>query len=245
MPQIGTTPRRAFDPHEAEAHGYRALSGLAVGALLFALLSPAAMISPILWALPATALVLAAWALRRIAKSERALAGRNFALWALVPALVFAAAAPTETLVYRCLIHRQARQVAGLWFEALANGEPQKAHQLVLDPRSRETREDKLWEFYREGPHWRRELQNYAADPLVRTLLALGHNARSRFYQVVGEADEEHGQWLQLLYAVSFRKDDSLQSFFVRLTLERQQEQADEVQWRLDRAEGGIRPEGF
>ena len=78
------------DPQDAELAAYRAVAGQAVVGLIFGLLAPLALVDPLLWAVPALGVLLSGWALRRIRRSEPALAGRKMALAGLVLSLLFA-----------------------------------------------------------------------------------------------------------------------------------------------------------
>ena len=139
-------------PPGPEPTEYRSLSGLAVAGLAFGLLSAAAMIFPLLLTSAIVGLVLSTWALVRIRRQAPVLVGRRMALAGLFLSVLFAAAVPVDRLVYRWRIQSEARQFGDLWFELLSRGEPQKAHQLTVEPRIRERLDDRLWASYRDDP---------------------------------------------------------------------------------------------
>jgi hypothetical protein len=230
---------------EADLAEYRALSGLAVAALCFGALSAAAFLTPVLWLLPPLGAALSGLALWRIARNAPALTGRWLALAGLALAVLFAAAAPTDWLLYNPLLRREARQFAQRWFDALAEGQPQKAHQLHLHPRDRSRSDDDGWEFYRRNLRWRKDLVKLTDQPLVRTLLDKGPKARARFYATGQQEQEPERLWLQLIYAVTYDEDRAQQSFFVSMWLHRVALDNGKSAWIVYRADGGFRPEGW
>jgi hypothetical protein len=249
MQEFNLPSARLSAPQDEELAAYHALSGLAVAGLVGGLLSPLAMVTVLLWILPPLAVALNLLALWRIHRRAPALVGRKAALVGLVLAAVFTAAAPADWLVYRWLVRGEARQFASLWFEALRDGQPQQAHLLTIDPKHRRTFREKDWQFYRDAPRWRDDLRGYVNQPLVRTLAALGPKAQVRFYQTVDQGRNElsGNDWVQLVYAVSYddEKDEGRKSFFVALLVERLQLADGLANWRVLRAEGGVRPEGW
>jgi hypothetical protein len=110
----------AFD-HD-ETGDYQSLSPLAAIALVLGLLSPAALIHPILMILPLAAAGTALLALGRIRSSGGALTGANVARWGLALAVVFGAATLVRTPVRNALIRRQTTAVAEDWLTAIAKG---------------------------------------------------------------------------------------------------------------------------
>ena len=111
-------------------------------------------------------------------------------------------------------------------------------------------RQDKLWEFDRNGPSmkhdWRKELELYVQTPLQRTLLALGPKATVRYWGCGGQAATEDGESVDLVYAISY--DDALgeKTFFANLGLERLRLDGGRADWQLIHAEAGnVTPPGW
>jgi hypothetical protein len=236
---------RLTDPLDAQLAQYRGLSAAAVAGLILGLLGPVALIDPVLWAVPLLGILVNGWALRRIARRSPALTGGRAALAGLILSTLLSAAAVSDWLAHRWLLRREARQFALQWFELLAQGQPQKAYQLVLSPSYRRPFDGKLWDFYRESTHWRAELEDYVSQPVVRALLALGPKAQVRCYQTEGQWPEEARHHLAQVYAVSYDQAGRQETFFVRLELQRVKLAGGRANWRLVRAEGGIRPAGW
>ncbi len=163
---------------------YRAVSGLAIAALLLGLLSAMAEASLVLWGVPLIAAITSIVALVRIDRSGGALAGRAAALCGLVLSVFFGAAAPAHYVSTERLLSDRAEQVGRQWFAALAHDEPQVAHQLGLSAaaRARTSNPGQLWNYYRNAADRRRDLERFVAEPLIRALLALDGNATARLY---------------------------------------------------------------
>ena len=233
------------DAQDTELAVYRALPGQAVLGLIFGLLSPVALIDPMLWAIPLLGVVFSGWALRRIKNNAPAMTGRKMALVGLAFSLLLAAAAPADWSVYRRMVRNEAEQFSALWFRYITQDEPQKAYQLTVTPQTRQPLDDRLWAFYKNAPRIRQELESYVKQPLVRTLLALGPKARVRFYQTSGQTRENNNDQVGLLYAVTYEEAGESKSFFVLVRLERRKLTSGEAGWRILGADGGVKPEGW
>jgi hypothetical protein len=233
------------DAQDAEFAAYRPLAAQAVVGLIFGLLAPLALIDPVLWATPALGVFFSFWALRRINRDATAMTGRKLAWVGLSLSLLFAAAAPADWLVYRHVIHNEARQFSETWFRYLTHDEPQKAHQLTMPPQVREPLNDELWAFYSNAPRSRQALEAYVNSPLVRTLLALRSRAVVRFYETVGQAHGDNEDAVGLIYAVTYEEEGEKKSFFVAVETQRTGLADGTAGWRMVQAKGGIRPEGW
>lgn len=239
------TPVRRLQQNDDELEQYRSLSATAVLSLISAAVSPMAFLHPAFWGVPLLALILGVHAYRQIAKDE-AIVGRTAAvIGACAGATLFAAAA-AEWLTFRQSLQAEAARFGQRWFDYLADQAPQKAHALTIAPKHRPglIRDEVVWEFYRSGPQWRRELDGYLRDRLVRCLLALGHRADIRYHGCEAVARREENWTVVPIFSVSFDDPDGRKSFFVRLTAEKFTKGDQRGGWRLLRAEGGIRPEG-
>jgi hypothetical protein len=97
------------------------------------------------------------------------------------------AAAPVEDLVYRRLVRQQGREFAEMFFDAVRNGEPYKAHCLMIDPLHRRAVENQLPQFYAKTETQRKQLKQFVNEPVMRTLFALGKDAQYRFYETAAD----------------------------------------------------------
>lgn len=232
------------DPHDAEVAEYRALSTLAVVGLIFGLLSAAALVDPFAWCLPLLGVLFSLGALRRIARAEPALVGRKAALIGLVLALLMGSTALGQWGGTRYLLRRQARQFATVWFDALRGQQPQVAHQLTQRPKIRRPLDAALWEFYRTGPDRREQLEEYTAQPLVHTLLALGEGARVRYCGTRAVGRYASGFSVFQIFAVTFDQAGRRTTFFVGVDARRTApDDSGKADWYLAGAKGGIDPE--
>lgn len=239
---------RLTDGEDAEIAEYQALSGLAVAGLIFGLLTPVAMIAPLLWIVPLCAIILCGLALWQIRQNAPAMIGRKVALAGLILSLLFGAAAPTDWLGYRWAIRRQARTFAGQWFDFLAHDQPHKAHQLTQHPKTRQPLDDKtLGDYYGEASRAREELDHYVSERLIGALRALGKRARIRYYQTDFQAHRGNKDIVRQTYAVTFedREARGKKTFFVSLNLERLKLDTGQAEWQLMRTEDGFKPAGL
>jgi len=206
---------------ESEVIEYQAVSGLAVGSFLAGLLSPGAVLWPLLWIAPPLGILLGVLALKRIADQPSELTGKRLALVGLALSVFFAAMVPTERLVYRQALARQAREFATIWFDCLRNDEPIKAYQLSLDPRHRLPMARLVDEADVADSDARANLEEYVQDRTVRCLLALGDKARARHYATEQQEHFTDGEIVITVYAVTYQEGGRDKTFFIRLALRR------------------------
>jgi hypothetical protein len=158
--------------------------------------------------------------------------------------------APADAIFSQWLLRREARQFSRAWFDYLAEGRPELAFLLTLEPGYRPALDDRVWDFYREGPRWRDELKDYVAPApagqtprLVRTLLALGRQAKVRYYETLMEGPEGDHLVVYPIYAVTFDRDGGRETFFVMMRLLRRSLRSGGYGWQIEEVQGGYRPE--
>ena len=95
------------DRQDTRIAEYRAVSSSAVAGLILGLLSPAAAIDPVLWAVPIAGIIFSSLSLRRIAQNAPALIGRKAAIVGLILSIFFGSAAVTDWCAYRAMLRRQ------------------------------------------------------------------------------------------------------------------------------------------
>ena len=232
---------------DAEIVQYRALSLPAMAGLIVGLLSPAAIIAPLLWSLPMLGIVLSGLGLRQIARNPTERAGRKAAIIGMGLSLFFLLSAASHRHVYYQLLRAEARHFSEQWFTFLANGEPHKAHQLLSSPDFRQPIDENLWEFYRQSPQWEGELRTHVEEPLVRLLLELGDKAQARYWNCDKnheEHDADHDLVLSV-YAITYTDADEKKTFFVALTLERLHLEDGQSNWRLIKSHHSFVLNGF
>jgi hypothetical protein len=239
------------DGHDAHAAEYKSLSGWAVGGLIFGLLSPAALVDPLLWAVPIAGITISCWALWQIKQNAPELLGRKAALAGAWFSVFFLAAGCSDWFYYRWRIENEARQVALFWFELLAKNRPEMAFQLTLSTQHRQPLDARIWEFYKNSETWRKALKNYVAqgkpeEPprLVRTLLALGDSAQVRYLSTLSRLYVESQEYLTQLYAVTFTESGQKKTFFVNIQLARIRLGNGRAAWQIINAQGGVGLDG-
>lgn len=127
---------------------YRAISPLAVAAMLLGVASALALAHPGLWIVPAVAVCLAAWSLRVIALKNTELVGRTAALIGLGLAILFGVWAPARLVSRQAWLYLEARAKADEWLSLLREGRLYEAYELHLNPAERQPADASLAEYY-------------------------------------------------------------------------------------------------
>jgi hypothetical protein len=228
---------------------YRSLSGWAVTGLIFGLLSPLALVDPLLWTVPIAGVLVCGRALWIIKQNAPELVGRKLALAGLWLIVLSLTAAPADWLCYRWRMRSEARQTALFWFELLAKNRPEMAYQLTLTSKFRQPLDERLWAFYQDTNKfkWLTILKNYVApakpdEPprLVRTLLALGDSAQVRYLKTLDQQYIGSEEVLDQLYAVTFDDSGQKKTFFAAVRLARERTGNDHASWTIIDAQGGV-----
>jgi hypothetical protein len=110
---------------------YQSLSPLAALALLLGLVSPAALIAPILMIVPAAAVGAGLLALSKIRNSDGALSGAALARWGIALGLACVTAALVRGPVRDALLRRQMASAASQWLTLLAGQKIEESLQLL------------------------------------------------------------------------------------------------------------------
>jgi hypothetical protein len=239
-----TSPLPRFhEGSEGDGETYTALSGLAVAALVFGLLSATALIDPLAWLVPLIGLILGVTALVRIMRSDGELTGRRAALAGLFLSIFFGSIAVGNSATYRHLLQGEARKVGMAWFERMARRQPQLAYQLALNPDARQPFGEDSWAPYRESRKLHGELEKHLSEKLPRVLLALGESATVRYYATESIDVTGGDETVVMLFVVTFDADDGRTSFLVRIAARRVRTELEgRLPWRILGIEGGVRP---
>jgi hypothetical protein len=209
------------DSGDAELEGYRPLSAQAVAALILGLAAPLALVEAAFLLIPGLGIVLSWLALRKIRQS--AMIGRKIALTGMVLSLICLSAVPARDFAYQRMIDAESQEFCLLWFKFLTRGEPQKAFQLTVDPRSRQSLTDdtELWTFYRTDRKSREKLRKYVKGDLVRTLLALLPRAHVQYNNTIGRSSTIDSDDVYDVYAVTYEDQGERRSMLVNIRVER------------------------
>jgi hypothetical protein len=245
MPTSESPQHPLFDAATDDVVAYRAVSSLAVAALLVGLASTVAMLNPVGLIVSGIGLGLGCLSLVRLVRAGPALVGRKAALAGLALSALSATTATTQWYVAQRLLRGEARRFAQVWFDALARGNPYQAQELTLAPTQRPGPEETFRDFYRKNPRWRDELKRYVVQAPVRALLALGPAAEIRYYETADQGVQDDRPWVQLTYAVTYDDPDAGRtSFFITLLMDRFAVEGGHT-WRVMRVDGPVRPAGW
>jgi hypothetical protein len=243
MSETTITPASEHSP--AEVSGYRAFSPVAIASLTCGILSPLALIGPLLLLLPVLGVGLAILALRAIAQSRGELVGRRLALSGMALSLIFGTAGPAQSAATTARLSAAARPIADQFFAYLREGQPHFAHQLTMTANRRRALNENLWSYYGDTKENREELTNWVEQPVPRFLLDRGEQAEVRYYAPGAVVAGSDPQYVDLIYAVTYPTPSGKQSFFVRVTVERRNLPSGDVSWRIAGLEGGYRPPSY
>lgn len=169
---------------------YRAVSGLAVLALVLGILSAAAMVGPILWSIPLLAAITALIAMRRIRASDD-LVGWNIAFLGLLLAVLFGIAGPARTMSRQHWLASRAEAFCDQFFKFLQVKNSHAAHQLRQPAGTRKPLSDKLAESYEKDAASQAGLEKFIAEEPVKSLLEVADKVtiQRTATEVVGHDD--------------------------------------------------------
>jgi hypothetical protein len=170
----------AFHTEDVEhVDNYRTLSGLAIASLLFGLASPVCFAAPVFLAIPLFGTAISLVALRRIAGSDGALAGK----WAAATGLALCIASAAATISYaqftRFLHSSQAKRLGQKWVQLLVSGNTQEAFNLTVQS-TRQDSPEPAGNFLATGPQ-EPPYEQFVKNPLVQALTSAGSGAEVRF----------------------------------------------------------------
>lgn len=243
MPDANIKPPQLPDAEEADIQQYRSVSAAAVAALALGLLSPVALVSILGWAAPIAGLAVAWWALRRIREEAPVLLGRKAALIGMTLSLAMLAAGPVHYYRYRHRVYREAKQFGELFFGRLRDNLPHQAHQLTLPPEQRRPTEESIGEMYPLGSDSRRQLEQFVNRHEIRVLLALGKAAEVRYFYTDSLGSEQDNDYLNAVYAVTYRPEGEPVSFFLNVRMVRTRfSEPDSSFWMINRIVPGGQP---
>ena len=216
---------------------YRTLCIPSLLALLFGLLTPLVLTNWGFVFIPVLALVFAFFALYLIARSDGRQFGKPLAWMAVFFSLCFVTAGFSLQAAYKSRVIREAIEFSGSYFELIAcekdgrtkDGRPMdilsiRDMQSPYWQRSAAPLEDR-WKALEKGDMMGQEdLSMFANDGALRTLMALGDNAKATFYKVksYGRDKARDTDYVTLVYAVTYENDNKeKETFFVDLTVKR------------------------
>ena len=177
--RVSTPAFHNDDPEQTTE--YRSLSVLAIISLIFGLASPLCFGAPLLMAIPIFGIAVSILALRRIAASEGALAGRWAAVAGLILCVALAVAPLSREFALRYLRTHQAADFAQHWLSLVVSGRTEQAFRLTIDS----TRGPAPPAPGEKAPAPTNPYDTFMGLPLVKALAAAGADADIRFHGTV------------------------------------------------------------
>jgi hypothetical protein len=160
---------------------YPPVSRWAVISLLLALVSFAAIFTPLMWFLPLAGAALAIAALRSIHAADELILGKKAAVAGLLLSLLFLSWGTTRYYTRQQTLYRQARQRIETWLELVQAGRLAEAHQLHLEREQRQAPRTDLEKHYRETSDARRERKAFFEQAPLDTIVKVGRRGRVRY----------------------------------------------------------------
>ena len=200
-----STDQVQLDPqqHTDDLPSYRALSALAVIAVILGLASALAILSPALWILPLAALVVAVVALRRIATADPPMVGRKAALLGLFLGVFWGVAGVTTHFSQQWIVRTQAQAVAQQWFQYMLRGQTPQAHQLTLAPGRRDLRVDELNTVYASTPALEERLEGFLAQPGPAAVLRFDPSSEVRYIATEDQHRSSENDYVLMAYELA------------------------------------------
>jgi hypothetical protein len=171
---------------------YRTLSALAIVSLLFGLAAPVSFVAPVFLAIPLFGTALSLVALRRIAASDGALAGKWAAATGLALCVASAAATISHAQATRFLHTRQAKQLGHQWVQLLVSGNTAEAFSLTVQSTRQEPPEPPV-NFPGGGPS-EPPYDQFIKHPLIQALTSAGSGANVQFSETLEYAPQPNHQ---------------------------------------------------
>lgn len=223
---------------EEDLGDYRAVSAMAVIGVVLGILSATAFIHPLLWLLACIAVIVNAVALRQLAESNSRLLGRKAALAGMAVSLIFTIAAPTQFLIHRHMLSREAVGVAREWFGYFRDNRPEMAFSMSHYPMSKEARERLPMPARGESGSAMRPIRDFLREPQVDLMLKLGKRAHIRFFETEEVWSGGNMEGVREIYVVTVGENAQPTSFFIRLGVTRSRDLATgEWQWQVTKNE--------
>ena len=215
--------------------GYSTISGWAVAAVIVGVLSATALVSPLLWLVPAVGIGIALAAMWRINRSRGDLIGWNMALLGLLLSLMFIVAGPVRTVSRQIWLRARAEQFADGFMNLLQQQQSYLAHQFTLGPDSRHLAVPDLPELYEKDEKMLDGYKAFLKREPAKTLLTEGK--RAKFERGSSEVLEDDGNdAVGVRYHITAPDAGGSKNFDASLILERSLSHAGGAeQWQVVR----------
>ena len=214
---------------------YRAVSGLAIAALILGILSVSALVYPLFWSVPVVGVLCALLALRVVRVRSDELSGRTIAIIGLMLSLVFLSWSVTHHLVRRYSLVEHAKPFAMDWLERVQQGHLEEAHEMFLEPSQRRPPGMDLKRFYAEHDRANRDLENLFLNPCLKPIVRHGMDGRISFERVIAITRSDGIDYVTLQYAYRYKEDGKDRETAMHLLLVRYYDASEGIaMWSLD-----------
>ena len=190
----------------ADEIAYRAVSPLAVAALVLGLLSPAAFLSPLLWPIPIFAIVFSAFALSRLRRDADRYTGGGLVFAGMLVALLFLGWAPARYMQRMTITEARAAAVAKDWAKLVSDGRLEEAHQWHLNAAARAAPGVSPAAFYAERPEMAKLQQDIYTSGTIAQWVKRGRGSEPKFVGYCGR--ETVGEDENYVFEFSIRGGD-------------------------------------
>ena len=193
-------PADSLRPDERPLAEYRAVSRMAIFALLLGGASALTLIHPLLSIVPLAAIACSVVAVRAIATSDGQLVGKRLALAGLCLATLFLGWGLAQYTVRQAALVGQAQRVCDGWLALIRRGELQAAHQLMQPAGQRLSSKEALAKNYEANEEARKNLQSFVSAAPIREFILLGPESQFRFDSVAAQYREGFMDYVILKY---------------------------------------------
>ena len=202
---------------EAIEH-YSIVSIIAILSLIVGIFSLLYIINHSLLALPIAALAIAAWALYKIKRSKGTITGAGLARITVMLALAAITTVQIQNYIYKRQLILQGREFFSIVFDAAKRGDTLKLYQLLeYEPERKEVRNEvSFWNEKFSNPMESIGITSLIFNDTLKTLLALGDNAKITYDQTVETSKDKKGvDHVAMMYAVTYDDLDGKKTFFL------------------------------
>lgn len=202
--------------------GYRPVSRLAVAAILVGAAAPLALISPMLWCVPAVGTAMAIISLVKLRRSDIPMIGRTGAIFALVLSLVFLTLAPVRYYTRDYWLMVRADEMGQKWLDAVCRGQTQRAYDLMIHRPPAHP-----------SPDGKTPFDYFLEEDVVTKLVKLGDKAsrESLFFAI--NPEDMGRQLVIVLYQVGPPDPATHKRFVVQVNTQRQVEPDGRERWMV------------
>lgn len=193
---------------ESQYEGYRSVSRMAVFALVLGVLSPAALIHPVLFAIPWIGLIVSWRALHNVARPDSSATGYGLAMGGFILAAVFGSWGPAKTVMEHTILTRQAREFCEDWIELVRDGRLQDAHRWMLAPIQRPDPRMPTQQFYEEHVELQQDLEAEFTNEPGNLIASDGKQGVLHYLGVDHISGETTDREMDLIFEITFDNSD-------------------------------------